>query len=106
MITFLGVLVHNNAVIPGSDDAIKKLRSLGKNIGFVTNNSLYSFDNVVKLLTPFGGKTNEIFTPNLALVRYLKNINFQQDIYVVCPRALKSVLTDAGYNIIEYKVSI
>lgn len=105
-INILGVLVHNKTVIPGSDDAIKKLRALGKNVGFVTNNTLYTVDDLMKNLTPFGVKTNEIINPNLSLVQYLKKINFQKDIYVIGSQALKSLLTDAGHKLIEYKVSM
>lgn len=100
----LGVLVHNKTIIPGSDDAIKKLRALGKTVGFVTNNTLYPVDNLMKILTPFGAKPNEIINPNLSLVQYLKKTNFQKDIYVIGSEALKSLLTDAGHKVIEYKV--
>lgn len=102
----LGVLVHNKSVIPGSDDAIKKLRSLGKNIGFVTNNSLYTVESLLKNLTPFEAKVDEIFNPNLSLVQYLKRNNFQKDIYLIGSGALKTLLVDAGHKLIEYKVSM
>lgn len=98
--------MHNKAVIPESDDAIKKLRLLGKNIGFITNNSLYTVDDLMNILKPFGAKTNEIVTPNLSLRQYLKKINFQKDIYVIGSQALKSLLTDAGHKVIEYNVCI
>lgn len=97
--------MHNKTIIPGSDDAIKKLRALGKTVGFVTNNTLYPVDNLMKILTPFGAKPNEIINPNLSLVQYLKKTNFQKDIYVIGSQVLKSLLTDAGHKVIEYKVS-
>lgn len=97
--------MHNSVVIPGSDDAIKKLRSLGKNIGFVTNNSIFTMESLLKILTPFEAKMDEIVNANLSLVQYLKRNNFQKDIYLIGSEALKTLLIDAGHKLIEYKVS-
>ncbi|XP_066154971.1 uncharacterized protein [Euwallacea fornicatus] len=98
-----GVLAINGVIIPGSDNAVAKFRQLGKKIGFVTNNALYTEDKVLKQLELFKATEDEIINPNLSLLQYLKKIDFKGDIYAVAGRACKNHLRNAGYNIIEYK---
>ncbi|CAH1122601.1 unnamed protein product [Ceutorhynchus assimilis] len=98
-----GVLLHNRKVISGSDNAVMKLRKLGKIIGFVTNNTLKSLTDFTKALEPFGAKAEEIVNPTQTLLAYLKKIDFKQDIFGVCCNVLKECLRDEGYNVIDYQ---
>ncbi|XP_066260941.1 uncharacterized protein [Euwallacea similis] len=98
-----GVLMHDGVIIPGSDDAVVKFRQLGKKIGFVTNNAVYTEGHLLNNLTPFGATEDEIINPNLSLLEYLKKIDLEGDIYAIASQACKDHLRRAGYNIIEYK---
>lgn len=91
-------------MVPGSPEAVIKLRKLGKNIGFVTNNSGFTTQAFADFLAPFGAVPDEVVTPNTSLLQYLTDTNFKKDLYMVAPTCAKNLLKDAGYTIIEYKV--
>ncbi|XP_066260953.1 uncharacterized protein [Euwallacea similis] len=100
-----GVLVRGKTVIPGSVEAVAKLRKLGKKIAFVTNNSMLSTQEFAEHLTILGisATAEDVVTPGTTLVRYLKNVNFNKQIYAVSPECPKRLLREAGYSVIEYK---
>ncbi|CAG9760967.1 unnamed protein product [Ceutorhynchus assimilis] len=98
-----GVLLRDKTVLPGSDKAVAKLRSLGKKIGFVTNNSFYPMEVILKNLKPFEALEEEILTPNFTFLGYLKKIDFKKDIYMIACNYPKKLLREAGYNVIDYQ---
>ncbi|XP_066155176.1 uncharacterized protein [Euwallacea fornicatus] len=100
-----GVLVRGGTVVPGSVGAVSKLRKLGKKIAFVTNNSMLSTQEFAESLTALGvsATAEDVVTPGTTLIQYLKNINFNKQIYAVSPEYPKQLLREAGYTVIEYK---
>ncbi|XP_065083324.1 uncharacterized protein LOC135705502 [Ochlerotatus camptorhynchus] len=98
-----GVLWTVFEPIPGIADALATLRSHGKTLRYITNNSVRTFDHYAAqfrtlgtTLTPF-----DIVHPALAIVRHLKSIDFQGLIYCMATAPFKTVLTDAGFKLID-----
>lgn len=80
-----GVLWLNNKPIEGSSAVLNRLQELGKRVFFVTNNATKSRDTYVKLARErgFNITKEQIITPILATVSYLKSINFEKKIYTI-----------------------
>uniref|UniRef100_A0AAR5PYM6 STAS domain-containing protein n=1 Tax=Dendroctonus ponderosae TaxID=77166 RepID=A0AAR5PYM6_DENPD len=98
-----GVLVIQNQIVPGAAEFIEKLRNIGKKIAYVTNNTLKSPETIKQILAPIKAELDEINNPITALLEYLQRIDYKKDIYVIGSRACKKLLTDAGFNVIDYK---
>ncbi|XP_076267906.1 uncharacterized protein LOC143200972 [Rhynchophorus ferrugineus] len=97
-----GVLLTHKTLIPGADKCVDKLRSLGKKVGFVTNNPTSAVNTLSEKLKHFNATEEEITVPNAAVIEHLKKIGFDKDIYVVGGKKLKNILKNAGYNVIDY----
>ena len=80
-----GVLWLNNKAIDGSAEVLNRLQELGKRVFFVTNNATKSRDTYVKLARERGYNITkeQIITPILATISYLKSINFDKKIYTI-----------------------
>ncbi|ERL83969.1 phosphoglycolate phosphatase 2-like [Dendroctonus ponderosae] len=98
-----GVLARASTILPGTVDAVGKFRQLGKKICFVTNNAIAPPEVLKAKLIPFQASLEEIVTPNITLLAYLKKIDFQKTIYIIGSRFTKKMLREAGYSVIEYK---
>lgn len=101
-----GVLLTDKAVLPGADSTVQKLRALGKKIGFVTNNTLYAVEKLQANLAQFDAKADEIVSPTVSLIEYLRKIDFQKDIYMISTAEPKRLVREAGYNVLEFKVKL
>ncbi|ERL85622.1 hypothetical protein D910_03041 [Dendroctonus ponderosae] len=97
------VLLLATTPLTGSNDCIDKLKALGKHIGFVTNNTITTFEEVKQKLRHFEAADREIVTPVLAALAYLKKIQCPKDIFCICGHVLRDSLKEAGYNIVEIK---
>ena len=73
-----GVLYLSKTRIPGSDEAIRRLRERGKKVLFVTNNGSISRKLALAKLNGLGfeAEFDEIFTPSFVIAQYLKSKNF------------------------------
>lgn len=80
-----GVLWLNNKAIEGSAEVLNRLQELGKRVFFVTNNATKSRDTYVELARERGYNITkeQIITPILATISYLKSINFDKKIYTI-----------------------
>ncbi|XP_066247267.1 uncharacterized protein [Euwallacea similis] len=99
-----GVLLLATTMLPGADECIEKLRGLGKKIGFVTNNTIKSYEQVKEELIHFGATDHEIVTPVLSVVAYLRKVQCPRDIFGICGDHLRDTLKRAGYNIIDVEI--
>uniref|UniRef100_A0AAR5P7J8 4-nitrophenylphosphatase n=2 Tax=Dendroctonus ponderosae TaxID=77166 RepID=A0AAR5P7J8_DENPD len=98
-----GVLLSDKAVLPGAEATVQKLRALGKQIGFVTNNTLYTLEKIQANLAQFSAQFDEVINPTAALLEYLRKIDFQKDIYMISTSEPKRLVRAAGYNVLEFK---
>eukprot|EP01132_Coremiostelium_polycephalum_P010034 gene10034-12303_t len=80
-----GVLWAGNSVIQGAVEALAYLRSLGKKIRFVTNNS-----------TKSRAQLDEVIGSSYGAAYYLKKINFTRKVYVIGEYGIEKEFTDAG----------
>jgi len=82
-----GVIWRGDSVIPGVPETLDMLRSLGKQLVFVTNNSTKSRAGYLKKFTSLGLNVNaeEIYSSSYAAAAYLESIKFPTDkkVYVV-----------------------
>ncbi|XP_030753244.1 phosphoglycolate phosphatase 1B, chloroplastic-like [Sitophilus oryzae] len=98
-----GVLTLSTTPIPGAKECVAKLRKLGKRIGFVTNNTFSSVELLMKTLDHCEPKEDEINTPNTVVVSFLKDINFNKDIYLIGSTLLRSMLIEAGFSVVRFE---
>ncbi|XP_048522744.1 phosphoglycolate phosphatase 2-like [Dendroctonus ponderosae] len=98
-----GVLLSDKAVLPGAEATVQKLRALGKQIGFVTNNTLYTVEQMQANLAQFGAQFDDIINPTVSLLEYLRKIDFQKDIYIISTPEPKQLIRAAGYNVLDFK---
>lgn len=75
-----GVVWRGDAVIPKASEAIEYLRSIGKRVFFVTNNSTKSRAGYLKKFTGLGlnAQAEEIFSSSFAAAAYLEQTKFAQ----------------------------
>jgi len=80
-----GVLWRGNTSIEGTDLALDLLRSLGKKIFFVTNNSSKSREQVMSKIKSFGITCykDEILSSSYGVAWYLNDIGFKKKAYII-----------------------
>jgi ribonucleotide monophosphatase NagD (HAD superfamily) len=73
-----GVIYLNNTVIAGTAKVFSRLRSMGKKILFVSNNSTRSRQTVLKKLNDMGFQADlkEVFVSAYVVAEYFKSHNF------------------------------
>ncbi|XP_013061272.2 glycerol-3-phosphate phosphatase-like isoform X1 [Biomphalaria glabrata] len=94
-----GVLWDGNGVIEGSVETIKKLKSLGKKVYYVTNNSSKSRQDYLEKCKECGfpAELDDIVCTAYAAAQYLKNIGFKNKVYLVGKdESMGTELKDAG----------
>lgn len=93
----------------GAKEGLDALRSQGKKLAFVSNNSFISRkryeDNFTNLGIAFD-YTNDLVHPAAATVAYLKKRNFTGNIYVLASDAFKTVLEEAGFDCLSMVIKI
>uniref|UniRef100_A0AAR5PNP8 4-nitrophenylphosphatase n=1 Tax=Dendroctonus ponderosae TaxID=77166 RepID=A0AAR5PNP8_DENPD len=92
-------------IIERSPDGILALRKLGKKFYFITNNSLTPMDLYLQKMKDFEIAKEEVIRPVVALTWYLKQLNFDQEIYVAGSTTIKKELSDAGFKVAYDEVS-
>ncbi|KAL1509723.1 hypothetical protein ABEB36_004418 [Hypothenemus hampei] len=99
-----GVLMLATTPLPGAAGCIDKLKRLGKKVGFVTNNTISTLEEVKRKLSHFDVTDQEIVTPVLSVVAYLRKIECPKDIFCIGGHVLRDTLEKAGYNIVKIQV--
>ncbi|XP_052849492.1 uncharacterized protein LOC128260483 [Drosophila gunungcola] len=90
--------------IPGSAEALAHLAHLGKQVTFVTNNSISSVKEHIEKFDKQGQlkvDEHQIVHPAQTICDHLKSINFQGLIYCLATPPFKKVLVDAGFRLTE-----
>src|SRR5215204_5815515 len=87
-----GVLVHQERLIPGADQFIKRLQETGHRFLLLTNNSIYTARDLAARLTATGLQVPEesIWTSALATARFLDQQRPQGTAYVIGEAGLRS----------------
>ena len=98
-----GVLVHEERLIPGADQFIKRLQQTGHRFLVLTNNSIYTPRDLAARLTATGLQVPEesIWTSALATARFLDTQRPQGTAYVIGEAGLTTALHERGYVLSE-----
>jgi NagD protein len=89
-----GVLVHEERLIPGADQFIKRLQETGHRFLMLTNNSIYTPRDLAARLALTGPQVPEesIWTSALATARFLDQQRPQGTAYVIGEAGLTTAL--------------
>src|SRR5512133_4282170 len=98
-----GVLVHQERLIPGADQFIKRLQETGHRFLVLTNNSIYTPRDLAARLTATGLQVPEqaIWASALATARFLDTQRPQGTAYVIGEAGLTTALHQVGYVLTE-----
>lgn len=99
----------NNKAIEGGNAVLNRLQELGKRLFFVTNNANRSRDIYAELARSrgFNMTKDQIITPILSTVNYLRSLNFNKKVYSIGPRVIDELrelnirCTDPDTDIID-----
>ena len=93
-----GVIWKGDSLIEGVPETLELLRSMGKRLIFVTNNSTKSRAGYTKKFESLGLKVNaeEIFSSSFAAAAYLESIDFKKKAYVVGETGILEELDGVG----------
>jgi NagD protein len=98
-----GVLVREEAAIPGADRFLERLRELELPFLVLTNNSIYTRRDLSARLAASGLHVPEeaIWTSALATARFLRDQRPRGSAFVIGEAGLTTALHDAGYTLSE-----
>lgn len=93
--------------IPDAAVCIENFKKLGKPVQFVTNMAFTPAEITHERLIndKFNVELEDIVNPYLAVVDYLKKINFQKKIYAIASQSYKEKLKSEGFKLAEDPVS-
>ena len=97
-----GVLYRGPAPVPHAADAVARLRSMGKGVAFVTNNSSRTPDAVADTLVSVGvpARPEEVETSALTTGGLLATRG-TRTAFVVGEHGVRAALTDAGIEVVD-----
>src|SRR5262245_53349021 len=95
-----GVLFRGDEPIAGAADAVARLRTMGKHVAFVTNNSSRTPEEVAAHLAGVGvdAHPSEVETSALATAAYAADVGIGSAV-VIGSRGLRDALAGAGVRI-------
>jgi len=98
-----GVLVREESPIPGAEQFITRLRTLGIRFLVLTNNSIYTPRDLAARLRTSGLDVPEeaIWTSALATARFLEDQRPGGSAFVIGEAGLTTALHDAGYTLTD-----
>ena len=99
-----GVLIHEQAVIPGADRFVGRLRELGRPFLVLTNNSMYTPRDLAARLAGIGLRLPEerIWTSAMATANFLHSQRPEGSAFVVGEAGLTTALHAIGYTLTEH----
>ena len=99
-----GVLVHEQAVIPGADRFVGRLRELERPFLVLTNNSMYTPRDLAARLAGIGLHLPEerIWTSAMATANFLHSQRPEGSAFVVGEAGLTTALHAIGYTLTEH----
>jgi 5'-nucleotidase len=99
-----GVLIHEQAVIPGAERFVGRLRELGRPFLVLTNNSMYTPRDLAARLAGIGLRLPEerIWTSAMATANFLHSQRPEGSAFVVGEAGLTTALHAIGYTLTEH----
>jgi NagD protein len=99
-----GVLIHEQAVIPGAERFVGRLRELGRPFLVLTNNSMYTPRDLAARLAGIGLRLPEerIWTSAMATANFLHSQRPEGSAFVVGEAGLTTALHAIGYTPTEH----
>ncbi len=96
-----GTFYLGDTLFPWSLGFIRKIKELGKNFIFVTNNSSRNSDYYVAKLTKMGVElqSDQVFTSGEATRYFLKTNSYPNELYLVGTPDLEEEFKEAGFNL-------
>lgn len=93
-----GVVWGLFAPIPGSCEVVNKLKEIGKNVYYVTNNSLHSRAEILEKTKKLklNADENEIICSAHVIASHLKKIKFDKKVYVIGSKGITQELDLCG----------
>lgn len=87
--------------IEGAADAINFLKSRQKRVRFISNNCTMKFDDFKKNLASIGIEcsADDIVYPTLAIIDFLKSMDFDKKVYVIGTKAMKREFQEGGLQL-------
>ncbi|XP_063534731.1 uncharacterized protein LOC134744747 [Cydia strobilella] len=95
-----GVIWVSQEPLPGVGDFFRLMKENGKTVHFVSNNSMRSKENYIAMFNTAGvpGGFEKLTTPSVAMVEYLKSVNFDKHVFcLTCPET-KRMLESYGFK--------
>ncbi|SPP88733.1 pyridoxal phosphate phosphatase [Drosophila guanche] len=98
-----GVVWNVESSVPRAVDGYAALQRAGKDVVFVTNNSVRTVDQCVRRFEKLGLHVapQQVWHPAQSIVLYLRDIQFEGLIYVIASAPFKAVLREAGYQLLD-----
>ncbi|XP_016995236.2 chronophin [Drosophila takahashii] len=96
----LWTMEHN---VPRAADGYAALERSGKQLTFVTNNSVRTVDQCIRRFAKIGMQVQpeQIWHPAQSIVNYLRGIKFEGLIYIIATQPFKAVLREAGFQLLD-----
>ncbi|XP_034672285.1 pyridoxal phosphate phosphatase [Drosophila subobscura] len=98
-----GVVWSLESSVPRAVDGYAALQRAGKDVVFVTNNSVRTVDQCVRRFEKLGLHVapEQVWHPAQSIVLYLRDIQFEGLIYIIASAPFKAVLREAGYQLLD-----
>ncbi|XP_061714034.1 uncharacterized protein LOC133522658 [Cydia pomonella] len=95
-----GVLWLTPKILPGVGDFFRLMKENGKTVHFVSNNSMRSKENYTTLFDKAGisGGFEKLITPSVAMVEYLKSVNFDKHVFCLTCSETKKMFEANGFK--------
>ncbi len=93
-----GVLLGPNGLIPGADTFVERVRERGHGLQVVTNNSLFTPDEIVERMAKVGlsMRPEEIWTSAMAAASYVSDGTRATRVFAIGRPAIHDALSDFG----------
>jgi NagD protein len=100
-----GVLVHEGVPVPGANKLIEKLQSAGRGFLVLTNNSIYTPNDLHARLKKSGlaVPAENIYTSAMATADFLHSQRPKGSAYVIGESGLTTALHEIGYVLTDYR---
>ncbi|BFG01515.1 pyridoxal phosphate phosphatase [Drosophila madeirensis] len=98
-----GVVWSLESSVPRAVDGYAALQRAGKDVVFVTNNSVRTVEQCVRRFEKLGLHVapQQVWHPAQSIVLYLRDIQFEGLIYIIASAPFKAVLREAGYQLLD-----
>ncbi|KAL5275983.1 hypothetical protein ACFFRR_001669 [Megaselia abdita] len=98
-----GVLWNEINIIKNAANGLNLLKSQGKSVVYVTNNSVRSLKDFEILFkkSDIQAESKDIVNPLRSIIEYLKMIDFKEKIYCISNEPFKASLREAGFDVIN-----